>query len=195
MSAYCFLLVIAIILAGAAGCKAAGNDLLQQVFSARKFSRRLAEFLCAAMVLFVIWIQIPAAWLRFVPGMVCVLYWIVCGVLHLVFKRKEAKQGEEEQRREIRESALCTVTGMSIAIGAALLLCMLLAHSPQTASRLGATEVDRCLCHGLALGVLSLLLAGLAHYLVFLRLYPGEEDNPNRDLLRLRKKLRTSHRI
>lgn len=97
--------------------------------------------------------------------------------------------------KKARETALCTLISCLAFVGCGLLACQVAAYSPNIAAQLYVSAVEQAVCVGISMGVNSLLLAVLVHYLLVLRMHPNDDDNPSRELLRLRKELRVPHCI
>lgn len=192
----CCLFLVSVVIAGCfAGYETASRDLLQQVFLARKLTHRLAECLCAALVLLVQAFFSPAALLWIIPVVLCVLYVLSTVGLEWLFKHKESNSCTDDHRKKVRETALCTFISCLAFVGTGLLVSQAIIHSPNLAAQFCISAMDQIICCGMSMGVNALLLAGLVHYLLILRMHPSDDDNPSRELLRLRKELRVPHRI
>lgn len=192
----CGLILAAVVVTGCfSGYEAASRDLLQQVFLARKLTHRLAECLCVALVLLVQVFFSPLALLWIIPVVVCALYVLGAFGLERLFKYKESNLCTDDYRKKVRETALCTLISCLAFVGTGLLVCQAIIHSPDLTARFCVSTIDQIICCGLSMGVNALLLTGLVHYLLILRMYPSDDDNPSRELLRLRKELRVPHRI
>lgn len=195
MSRCCSILAVVVVTGCLVGYEAASRDLLQQVFLARKLTHRLAECLCVALVLLIQVFFSPSALLCIIPLVVCVLYGLAVLGLGQLFKRRESSSCTDDYRKKVRETALCTLISCLAFVGAGLLVSQVVICSPNMATQLCATVRDQLLCCGLSMGVNALFLIGLIHYLLVLRMNPSDDDNPSRELLRLRKELRVPHRI
>ena len=195
MTVFTFLLIAAAIIGTLAGYGAASSDLLQQIFLTRKFSHRLAQCLCVAVITIILWVQTPVPLLRVIPAAVLAVYLAIAAALRLLIRKKASERYTEELRQEIREAALCTTIGILIAIGGAFVLCLVVASAPRLVQQFGISATEQKMCYGLIMGVDSMILAALTHYLIVLRLYPCVGDTPSRSLLQLRKALHSSYRI
>lgn len=191
-----YLSLVGVIVVGCfAGYEAASRDLLQQVFLARKLTHRLAECLCAALVLLVQMLLSPVIWLCLIPPAVAALYALGTFGLNQFFKCKESKLCTEEHQKETRETALCTIISCLTFVGVGLLAYQVIAFAPDFSVRLNISAVEQTACIGISMGVDAMLLAALIHYLLVLRMHPNDGDNPSKELLKLRKELRMPHRI
>lgn len=191
-----YLLLLAVIVIGCfTGYEAASRDLLQQVFLARKLTHRLAECLCTVLVLLVQMFLCSTALLWIIPPVAVALYALGVFGLDRLFKRKESNLCTEDHCKEARETVLCTVISCLAFVGAGLLAYQAVACAPSVAAQLHISAMERAVCVGISMGVDAILLAALIHYLLVLRMYPSDGDNPSRELLRLRKELHILHRI
>lgn len=191
-----YLLMIVVTIAGCfTGYEVASRDLLQQVFLARKLTHRLAECLCTALILLLQMFFSPSILLCIIPPVVVVLYILGVWAIQLLFRRKESKACTDDYRRKTLETALCTLISSLVFVGLGFLVCQAIAYSPNWVAQLHIVVVDQTICCGMTMGANALLLVALVHYLLVLRMYPSDDDNPSRELMRLRKELRVPHRI
>lgn len=196
MSKFSMILVAVILFCGVIGCEAASRDLIQQVFLSRKLSHRLAECLIAGLALIVLLVFAPRKLLCLIPLAMFALYAIVCFGLRETVQRMESDECKKESaNHRIWETTLCTAISIFTAVGIGLFACLVLASLAGTGVQSSVSEEERMICCCLLIGVLSLLLATLVHFLVMLRLHPSSGDNPSCTLLQLRRTLRIPHRI
>lgn len=150
---------------------------------------------CAALVLLVQMFFSPLAVLCVIPPAVAVLYAGGALGLNQLFKRRspicvrtitERRPGKRRFARSSPVSRLWDV-GFWRARWPPI--------RPNIAAQLYVSAVEQAVCVGISMGVNSLLLAVLVHYLLVLRMHPNDDDNPSRELLRLRKELRVPHCI
>lgn len=195
MTMYCLFLTAVVIAVCFLGYETASRDLLQQVFLARKLTHRLAECLCTALVLLIQAFFSPSILMWIIPSVICILYVLATFGLEWLFKHKESNSCTDDHRKKVRETALCTFISCLSFVGVGLLVCQAVFHLPNLAAQLCVSARNQIICYGMSMGVNTLLLAGLIHYLLVLRMHPSDDDNPSRELLRLRKELRVPHRI
>lgn len=195
MTSTCFLLVPVAVAGCVAGYETSSRDLLQQVFLARKLTHRLAECLCAALVLLLQMFFSPAAALCVIPAVVAGLYILGAFGLNRLFKSKESNLCTDDHRRKAQETVLCTLISCLVFVGIGFLVCLTAAYSPNMVKQLSISALDQIVCCGISMGVNALLLAALVHYLLVLRMHPSDDDNASRELMRLRKELRMLYRI
>lgn len=195
MMSFSVILIAVIVVGCFAGYETASRDLLQQVFLARKFTHRLAECLCAALVLLVQMFFSPRAVLLVISPVVVALYALGALGLNQLFKRKESNLCTDDHRKKVRETALCTLISCLAFVGVGLVVLQAAAYAPNIAAQLYASGARRVICAGISMGVNSLLMAALTHYLLVLRMHPSDDDNPSRELLKLRKELGAPNHI
>lgn len=195
MTRFSVILIAVIVLGCFAGYEVASRDLLQQVFLARKFTHRLAECLCAGLVLLVQMFFSPMAVLCVIPPVVAALYVLGALGLNQLFKRRESNLCTDDHRKKVRETALCTFISCLAFVGGGLVVLQAVACSPNIAAQLYISGARRAVCAGISMGVNSLLVAALIHYLLVLRMHPSDDDNPSRELLKLRKELGAPNHI
>ena len=196
MSRFCLIMIVAVLICGIIGYETASRDLLQQVFLSRKLSHRLAECLSTGFILVILLLYVPRKLMCLIPLIVCAAYILVCFGLREAVQHLEPDESRKESANSrIWETVLCTAISIFVAVGIGLFICLALTQLPNPDIRSYISEGERLACYSLLIGVLSLLLTGLVHFLLLLRLYPSSGDNPSCALLQLRRTLRIPHRI
>lgn len=189
MTFYATFTIACLVLSCVAGYWSACNGVLQGVPLVNKVSYRFAQFCGTLLVLVVVWFHTPNLWLACIPVGVCAAYLLAVTAYFRWAKRPDSEEEGPPLHHEGIESFLHTGTAVMLSAGITQTALTYLAWMPRFRHELQVSFLDRWLCYGLLLGIVTFLLCMLLHTLILFQKYP--KDDANHVKLELRKKLKT----
>lgn len=189
MTVFFIIVTIACLVAGLIGYRCACNDLLQQDYSERKITYRLAQLIGVSLILLLVW-SVADGLLKLLP---LVIWGIIGGIFIVV--RLTRKRNTQTEPNPLRETALQTVVSMGISEFLALLVCAILPWFDTSSEILQATSTQISICYGLLLTIGSLLPVLLIMYLRIIDDSNTDPQNKSRAKAKFREQLRTPVRF